>query len=93
VSVTSPVTFLSVPGRGNVALAGHADGKVVFFDARNLQLLYEFRPHDHSLTCIFSSTNAAPPSSSSSSSSDRGGGGGQEWRGDPGPRAGPHPGR
>lgn len=62
-SVTSPITFLAVPSRGSVAISGHEDGKVVFFDVRNLQLLYEFRPHDHSLTCIFSSVGG--PSSGS----------------------------
>ena len=66
VVVTSPVTFLSVPGRGSTALSGHEDGTVMFFDARNLQLLYQFRPHDHSLTCIFSSSSTTTTASSSS---------------------------
>jgi hypothetical protein len=72
VSVASPVTFLSVPGRGNVGISGHQDGLVVFFDVHNLQLLHQFRPHDHSLTCIFSH---------SSSSSSAGGGGGADRSG------------
>ena len=68
VIVKSPVTFLSVPGRGNVGISGHENGSVMFFDVRNLELLHEFRPHDRSLTCIFSSTPH-----SGSNSTERGG--------------------
>lgn len=59
VDITSPVTFLSIPARGNVAISGHHDGRVVMFDVRNLQMLHQFRPHDHTLTCIFDKVAAS----------------------------------
>ena len=36
----------------------HEDGTVAFYDVRNLELLHNFRPHDHCLTSIFSNTSA-----------------------------------
>ena len=72
-TIISPVSFLTVPGRGNVAISGHDDGNVMFFDVRNLQLMYEFRPHNRSLTCIFSHAGPSSGSGSGNGGVDRNG--------------------
>jgi len=38
----SEVTFLDCPAHGDVAISGHADGSVYFYEAISLQVLYAF---------------------------------------------------
>lgn len=45
----SPVTCLVCPDRGEVVIAGHRDGSIVFYQAQDLTILHKFQP---STSCI-----------------------------------------
>jgi hypothetical protein len=51
----TPTTFLSCPGRGNILILGHRDGRVSFVSSFTLELIYQWFPHDRCLTTILHS--------------------------------------
>mmetsp|Transcript_32207 Transcript_32207/g.44173 ORF Transcript_32207/g.44173 Transcript_32207/m.44173 type:complete len:1891 (+) Transcript_32207:3429-9101(+) len=62
--LSSPITFLSCPDRGNVVIAGQQDGSVVLYLASNLSIIFKFKPH---LCCTLQTLQVSLSSSNSSS--------------------------